>query len=168
MEVVERGFWGRFWERIRPQLSGKKIFVYGKPYLTRYYLWGNGSGRSYEIYLHNMHDIDSFRWLHNHPWPWFLSLVLVNRYEQETYETTQKVRRHETIRWVNLFRNTTRYHSIRALPKGSAWTLVLVPPKKQNYEWGYWNDETQSHVPDNLVGHESARVVEFGRKKLLD
>ena len=168
MEVVHQSLWSRLWNRIKPQLSGKRIYIYDKLYLTRYYLWGNGSGKGFELYLHKLHQVDSFRWLHNHPWPWFLSLVLVNRYIQETYDTVTRENRTETIRWINLFRNTTRYHSISELPKGTAVSLVVVPPKSHDYEWGYWDHENEKHVPDNVVGHESAYIVKFGRKELLD
>ena len=72
------------------------------------------------------------------------------------------------IRWFNVFRGLNRYHSIRELPRGSAWTLVLAPPKLKDYNWGYWNDETNEHVEDNVIGHESAHIEIFGNKQLKD
>ncbi|MCY4143426.1 MAG: hypothetical protein OXG08_07060 [Gammaproteobacteria bacterium] len=150
------------------QISGKTIFVYDKPYLTRYYLIGNGSGKTFEVYLHYMHKVDEFRWLHNHPWNWFLSLVIYGSYWQETFNS--KTRRHsrQHIRLFNLFRKTSQYHAIRELPTGSAWTVVVTPPKRRNYEWGYWDPASECHIDDATVGHESASTVTFGRKTLLD
>ena len=155
-------------QRLLRRTSGKTIYVYGEPYLTRYYLVGNGSGRGFEVYVHNMHKVDQFRWLHNHPWNWFLSIVLSGYYVQDIFNRRTNHSKKQNIRLVNLFRGLHRYHAIRELPKGEAWTLVLVPPKKKAFEWGYWNPESQSHIQDNEIGHESARTETFGKKVLLD
>lgn len=154
--------------RLLRSVSGKIIFVYDKPYLTRYYLLGNGSGSTFEVYLHHMHKVDEFRWLHNHPWTWFLSLVLSGSYWQETFDSSSRQHSKQHIRRFNLFRGTSHYHAIRNLPKGSAWTLVVAPPKRRDYEWGYWDPATESHIEDVAIGHESAKTVTFGKKKLLD
>lgn len=148
--------------------SGKTIFVYDEPYLTRYYLFGNGSGKSFEVYVHHMHKVDEFRWLHNHPWRWFLSIVLAGSYRQETLDRRTGSSRHQHIRRLNLFRRFERYHAIRELPRGTAWTLVIVPPKCHDYEWGYWDSENGCHVADETIGHESARTKTFGKKILED
>ncbi|MXW54862.1 MAG: hypothetical protein F4X44_04335 [Gammaproteobacteria bacterium] len=148
--------------------SGKTIYVYDEPYLTRYYLLGNGSGKSFEIYVHHMHKIDEFRWLHNHPWRWFLSIVLSGSYWQETLNCRNGKHKHEHIRRLNLFRKLDQYHAIRELPKGTAWTLVVVPPKQHDHQWGYWDTETSCHISDETIGHESARTETFGRKVLKD
>ncbi|MCY3883651.1 MAG: hypothetical protein OXG24_01920 [Gammaproteobacteria bacterium] len=148
--------------------SGKTIFVYDQPYLTRYYLIGNGSGKSFEVYVHQMHKVDEFRWLHNHPWRWFLSIVLAGSYWQETLDCRNGRHQREHIRRVNLFRRSDRYHAIRELPSGSAWTLVVVPPKRQAYEWGYWDTQNSCHIADETIGHESARTEVFGKKVLED
>ncbi len=150
------------------RFGGKTIYVYDKLYLTRYYLLGDGSGKSFEIYVHNMHATDSFRWLHNHPWKWFLSFVFSGSYIQDTYDRNTNMFGKQHIRWFNVFRGLNRYHSIRELPRGSAWTLVLTPPKLKDYDWGYWNDETNEHVKDNVIGHESAHIEIFGNKQLKD
>ena len=159
----------RLWlHRLLKRFGGKTIYVYDKKYLTRYYLWGNGSGDSFELYVHHMRATDSFRWLHNHPWKWFISFVFSGSYVQDTYNRDTKKSGKQHIRWFNIFRGINRYHSIRELPRGTAWTLVLAPPKLKDYNWGYWNDETNEHIEDNLIGHESARIEIFGNKLLKD
>lgn len=159
----------RSWlHRLLRRFGGKTIYVYDKLYLTRYYLLGDGSGTSFEIYVHHMHATDSFRWLHNHPWKWFFSFVFSGSYIQDTYDRKTNTFGKQHIRWFNVFRGLNRYHSIRELPRGSAWTLVLAPPKLKDYNWGYWNDETNEHVEDNVIGHESAHIEIFGNKQLKD
>ena len=159
----------RSWlHKVLRRFGGKTIYVYNKRYLTRYYLLGDGSGTSFEIYVHHMHATDSFRWLHNHPWKWFLSFVFSGSYVQDTYDRNTNTFKKQHIRWFNVFRGLNRYHSIRELPRRSAWTLVLAPPKLKSYNWGYWNDETSEHVEDNVIGHESAHIEFFGNKHLRD
>ena len=158
----------RLFQRLLRRASGKTIYIYGKPYLTRYYLLGDGSGKGPEVYVHHMHQIDDFRWLHNHPWCWFLSIMLAGSYLQETFN--RKSRREKTvhIRRFNLFRGFNLYHAIRELPQGEAWTFVVVPPKTRTYEWGYWDPQSNLHVEDAKIGHESAQIKTFGSKILKD
>lgn len=157
----------RFVETILSWFSGKRIFIDEKPYLTRYYLVGDGSGTSTEIYLHHIQAIDHFRWLHNHPWPWFLSIVLRGTYTQDV--AIPGIRPSETVnvRWLNFFRGQDRYHAIRSLPSGDAWSLVVVP-KKNDHVWGYWDTREQRHVPDDSLINQSSRTVLFGSKKIVD
>ena len=154
--------------KLLSRFGGKTIYVHDQLYLTRYYLLGDGSGRGFEIYVHHMHAVDSFRWLHNHPWRWFLSFVFRGSYVQDTYNRKTKGKNKQTIRWINLFRGLHRYHAIRSLPKGQTCTLVIAPPKLKNYEWGYWDDNLNQHIEDNVIGHESAHTVVFGSKILKD
>ena len=159
----------RTWlHRLLRRFGGKTIYVYDQRYLTRYYLLGDGSGESFEIYVHHMHATDSFRWLHNHPWKWFFSFVFSGSYVQDIYDRNTNEFGKQHIRWFNVFGGLNRYHSIRELPRGSAWSLVLAPPKLKDYNWGYWNDETNEHVEDNVIGHESALIEIFGNKLLKD
>lgn len=157
-----------FVHRILKRFGGKTIYVHDHRYLTRYYLLGDGSGKGFEIYVHHMHDVDSFRWLHNHPWQWFLSFVVSKSYIQDVFDQSTNLRKQQHIRWFNLFRGLHRYHAIRKLPNNEAWTVVLTPPKLQNYEWGYWDEEHQLHIEDVSIGHESARTEIFGSKLLKD
>ena len=115
-----------------------------------------------------MHDVDPFRWLHNHPWRWFVSIVLSGGYQQDIYYSDKRKTASERIRFVNFFFGSNRYHAIRYLPKGKAWTLVLVPPKMKRSNWGYWDSVQQKHVVDDQIGHLSSHVEKFGKKRLFD
>ena len=151
-------------ERFVKRLSGRHIFINNKPYLSRYYLVGDGSGQGLEVYIHKLHTRDEFRWLHNHPWQWFLSIVLAGYYEQEILEPRKSPnRRKQRINRVNFFRNMTRYHSIIEVPPGGTWTLVIVPPKRpMKPAWGFWNEELQRHEPDQSERSSDAQTVDFG------
>lgn len=164
-------------ERIEPSVNspiqgilnrfgGKRIYIDGKLYLSRWHIFGDGSGRGWEIYLHHLHEVDSYRWLHNHPWPWFLSIVLWGSYRQEVFSRNKQVKKTQHIRWINLFRGQDRYHSLRELPRGHAWTLVVIPAKNDHL-WGYWNETVQAHeVDDNRNDPEAGTfTVDFDSRR---
>ena len=165
--VSERPNVPKIIEKILSCFSGKRIFIDDKPYLTRYYLIGNGDGSKMEVYLHHIQAIDDFRWLHNHPWPWFLSLVVRGTYVQDVSTLGKTPTKSKHIRWFNLFRGQDRYHAIRSLPKGHAWSLVVVPPKN-NVAWGYWDLRAQCHIPDDSIVNHYSTTVLFGTKKIVD
>ncbi len=144
-------------------LSGKHVYIDDKPYLSRYYLFGDGGGRWWELYLHVLHIKDTYRWLHNHPWNWFFSLILRNGYTQEVLDVKSGQRYEESIRRISLFRGRARYHSIKELPRGPAWTLVLTARKK-GYQWGYWDEDRGCHVPETRVESDQCQTVRFGKK----
>ena len=160
----------RWIEGILKRFSGKRIFLDGKPYLTRYYLVGDGSGRSFELYLHYIQLKDPYRWLHNHPWRWFLSIVLRGSYTQEVLcPATNPTRKTIRVRYLNLFRGANRYHAISDVPKQGVWTLVLVPPKSRGtLRWGYLNENDQIHEPDTGDSSSDCQTERFGPKRTFN
>lgn len=160
----------RWVDRILKRLSGKQIFLNGKPYLTRYYLIGDGSGRRFELYLHFIQLKDPYRWLHNHPWRWFLSVVLRGHYTQQVLRPSSNVgRKNVHVRYMNLFRGKNRYHAISNVPEKGVWTLVLVPPKSRgSTRWGYWNEEDGVHEPDTGDASSNCDTVRFGSKQTFN
>ena len=153
------------------RLSGKCIYLNDQPYLTRYYLWGNGSGNGLEVYLHILHQEDEGRWCHNHPWKWFLSIILKGQYTQEVIRpfSSDKGRKDQKLRFFNLFRNADSYHTITQVSPGGTWTLVVVPKKTASSQpWGYWNQETWSHEPDDGLPANNSETRTFGPKQLYD
>lgn len=157
-------------ERVFPRISGKRIELNGEPYLTRYYLLGNGSGHGYELYLHHLRKEDKSRWLHNHPWRWFLSIVLRGSYVQRVRRPQSDANeRLEKIRFLNVFRGKDRYHSITQVPQHGTWTLVLVPPKtKDTQDWGYWDSDASVHLPDADDDEEDTKTYRFGPKQTFN
>lgn len=72
----------RLLQRLVSLLPHTTITINGKPYLTRYYVfgkdrtWGN-------IYIHHFHSSDQGLELHNHPWKWGFSIVVSGGYFEE-------------------------------------------------------------------------------------
>lgn len=160
----------RWIDRLLKRLSGKQIYLDGRPYLTRYYLIGDGSGRRFELYLHRIQLKDPYRWLHNHPWHWFLSIVLSGHYSQKVLDLSSNTGRKEVhVRYCNLFRGKNRYHAISDVPERGVWTLVLVPPKSKNsVRWGYWNEDSGVHEPDTGDTSSNCHTVRFGTKQTFN
>lgn len=157
-----------FWVRaLLRQLPGKHIRLDGQDYLTRWMLKGDGSGRSWEVYIHHLQSVDVSRFLHNHPWPWFLALALAGHYHQDVLESETGDVRRETIRWWNFFRGQNRYHAIREISDGGVWTLVITSPRN-DHKWGYWNSYLQLHVSDDIDpdSHTRSETIYFkGRQR---
>lgn len=155
-------------DRYLTAFSGRTILLDERPYLTRYYLIGDGTGKGYELYLHHIEREDPGRWLHNHPWRWFLSIVLFGYYQQEVQRPAKDAKtKTKRVRFLNLFRGQDNYHSISKIPDKGVWSLVLVPPKALlDQRWGFWNETEARHIPDDDLkeGHNT-RIIRFGPKK---
>jgi len=100
-------------------------------YLERYFLF---DALGVRCYLHRFVGSDPDRGIHNHPWQWALSLVLLGFY--------QELRRDEargTVRWFNFITSDTLHRVL--LPPGrlECWTLFLHSSKKEK-RWGFWRD----------------------------
>lgn len=131
------------------------------PYLSRYYLlgaptmpdgshsfqddgtqkpgavWGN---RSFGVYLHQFHRGDDDIELHNHPWKWAVSLILVGGYVEMRRLRDSSVVVTRTIKQMRLnFIGQNDFHRV-ILHNGEAWTLFIAGPKVAS--WGFWNRST--------------------------
>ncbi len=117
------------------------------------------------LYVHHMHHPDADECLHDHPWPWGVSFVLLGGY-RETRLATKAERARSTnwqpSRWlhapaINVLRGTT-FHRVSELanpghwggqrgslkmPGGCSgsctgtWTLFLAGPRAKAKAWGY-------------------------------
>lgn len=127
----------------------------GSPYLSRYYLtqrprmpdgsapfdphgdpksgvfWPDGVG----LYLHRFHRSDDDGALHNHPWRWSLSLILVGGYSEERRRGTRVERRFVGPGSLNFIR-ATDFHRVDLVER-DAWSLFLAGPKVGS--WGFWD-----------------------------
>jgi hypothetical protein len=133
------------------------------PYLSRFYLsrqpeshdgaepfdrfgnpkpdvtWPDGWG----LYLHRFHRSDADGELHNHPWRWALSLVLVGGYSEERRNGARVIRRRVAPGSLNFIR-ANDFHRVDLL-EHDAWTLFLVGPKSQS--WGFWSRTDGAFTP---------------------
>lgn len=113
------------------------------PYLERYYL---ATVLGVRFYLHRFVGDDPARGLHDHPWPWAVSLILFGRYLEETRSGTR------LVRWVN-FLSGDSFHRVLLLGGRPVWSLfahraAYVKP------WGFLKasptTNTASWVPFNF------------------
>lgn len=135
----------------------------GSPYLSRYYLRGNysmtdGSSpydehgnpktnaiapKGIGIYLHRFHRGDNDMELHNHPWKWSFSIILVGGYIEERRvgdRVIRRVLRAGRFNWIG----SDDFHRVDLLD-GDAWTLFVAGPKFGS--WGFWDRFTKVFTP---------------------
>jgi hypothetical protein len=129
------------------QFRCRNIQVDGKPYMDRYAIngWLPGDVQAYDVnvYLHHLLAPDHARHLHNHPWPWAVSVVLSGAYlerraDGEHWRTTGST--------YTLTRDT--YHHIVTL-QGDVWTLFITGGKDRR-PWGFDVPELGGFVQHNL------------------
>lgn len=115
----------------------------GQLYLERYRVFGWLPGSTWKgpsLYLHRFHLPDQDRALHNHPWPWAVSLVLAGGYIEERLlglrTNAQPVTEYRELRpgRLNVLSGVNAYHRITVL-RGEVWTLFLTAPKGSS--WGF-------------------------------
>jgi hypothetical protein len=125
----------------------------GTLYLSRFLVLGDMMARRvpFTVYLHRFHRPDEDRALHNHPWPWAVSLILTGGYAEhrrpEQFYAHSPDGKHTMrvsmgnltqARWLragslNFLRGDT-FHRVAELD-GETWTLFVVGRKKQ--PWGF-------------------------------
>lgn len=149
-------------EKITPYLPWRVIEGRdGTAYLRRWKLLG-------PLWLHKFERSDADRELHNHPWPWAISLVLVNGYLEERLEFVHAPVAPQSYPWsamiwrkdrlpgrINVIKNGT-YHRV-VLHQGPAWTLFLHGPRTRS--WGFFNMATGEHTQfDAYLAEKGLRV----------
>jgi hypothetical protein len=122
----------------------------GKPYLTRYYLfgadrkWGN-------IFLHHFHSSDmdiapsGAYYLHNHPRPWSFSIILVGGYREARRNLITNI-----ISWkeygpgsINTLSDKD-FHRIELL-KNDGWSFFFTGWRSKKRSWGFWDPVTKEY-----------------------
>lgn len=114
----------------------KIICEEGRPYLERYFVFALFGIR---IYLHRFVGSDPDRGLHDHPWRWALSLVLLGWY----WEATRQYAQMRKVRWWNFLTGDT-FHRVILIADGppavctpkEVWTLFIVPARDVK-PWGF-------------------------------
>jgi hypothetical protein len=129
--------------KITKHLPKFTIITDGERYLSRFYplLKDRDFGN---IYIHHFHrsDLDQgekgFGLLHNHPWPWAFSIVLVNGYMEERRTSTGNV----IVKLVKPgdinFLTHHDYHRVQLLGE-DAWSIFITGPRKPNMDWYFWD-----------------------------
>ena len=187
----------------------------GRLYMTRYALWGHltgdGSKKDYDrwrgagemswlkhkwlcvrlwfpnLYVHQMHAPDLDPSLHDHPWPWAVSWIMLGGYIEERF--VHKPLEQELRRWLGQsYKNTVAFHPrvapglnylrggtfhrVAALETyydrsyGSAsnanacstWTLFLAGSRRSKKPWGYIVEG------EGYVSHQARHAVIEGKE----
>lgn len=112
---------------ISGQLPCRIISDAGVPYLERYYLCTVFGTR---FYLHRFVGSDPDRGLHDHPWRWAFSIILLGWYHEQTRSGLR------SVRWFNWLTGDT-FHRV-LLPHGvsSVWTIFFHRAKCSK-RWGF-------------------------------
>lgn len=163
--------WLRLIHWVARRLPCRRILAEnGRVYLERYRVlgWMPGSRwRGPSVYLHRFVLPDQDFALHNHPWPWAVSLVLAGGYTEQRLARmfglpSCEWRRIKPGR-LNIIRPDD-YHRVAELHGDETWTLFLVWPRTRS--WGFWLP-VRGHVPwrDRLRerGIDVETEVENGR-----
>lgn len=98
------------------------------PYLLRW--WVIPRNPVFNIYLHCFKRSDDDRALHDHPWPFNISIILKNQYTEHT-DRGAFLRRAGQIK----IRFGRAKHRVE-LTHGDCWTLFITGPRL--WEWGFY------------------------------
>jgi hypothetical protein len=135
MRVVRKGQASPRWAF----MNGFLVSRDGRPYLDRLRLVQTPL---FGVYLHRIHQPDTDRDPHDHPWP-FLSLVLSGAYTERVW--AGKGHRRDDLHSLEFRRrrgslhrmSVKRAHMITEVD-GLLWTLVVTGPRVR--DWGFWTD----------------------------
>lgn len=137
----------------------------GNPYLGRFYI--KHTGVLPGLYLHHFYRSDSDRELHNHPWKFSRSIVLVGGYYEERYESATPISEPGYITYhpkdvrmfnrqapgYNKISNTTFHRVVLKDLKNGAWTLFIPGPEVK--DWGFLDRTTGKYTPHaTLLGEK--------------
>lgn len=118
------------------RLRVRVIEIEHEPYLERYWL---GSLLGWTAYLHHFVRDDEERWLHDHPWPFAIALVVSGGYIEERLQHLDPERGLVTARRalragaVNVIR-ARDFHRVTAVRPGT-WTLFVH--RRRCKSWGF-------------------------------
>jgi hypothetical protein len=124
----------------------------GKPYLTRYYLFG--ADRAFgNVFIHHFHSSDldvapsGEYYLHNHPWPWSFSIILVNGYREWRRTHADSANLNEktyTPGSINIITDKD-FHRVE-LTHDDAWSIFFTGWRSKKRSWGFWDPFTKEYL----------------------
>ena len=108
----------------------------GEAYLERYFLFSFFG--LFTVHLHRFIDDNPARGLHNHPFKWSFSIILIGHYIEQYLHNQQILFR--TIKWFNYIpsyrlHRVTKPHSLRK----PIWTIFVHGKRVQ--DWGFFTNE---------------------------
>jgi len=123
----------------------------GKDYLTRYYVLLKDRDL-FNIYIHEFHrsdqdvGVNGFGLLHNHPFRWSVSLILINPYAEERLLPNGNIIVRLLKPGMINFIGRDVFHRVD-LVNGKVWTLFITGPRIKDGEsiWGFWDRVTREY-----------------------
>jgi len=122
----------------------------GKPYLTRYYLFG--ADRAFgNIFLHHFHSSDmdmapsGTYYLHNHPWPWSFSIILVGGYTEERRRADDTIEKRVYKEGCINTLTDKDFHRVELLGE-DGWSLFFTGWRSKKRSWGFWDRVTKEYL----------------------
>lgn len=123
----------------------------GKPYLTRYYLFG-ADREIGNIFLHHFHCSDADvapsgeLYLHNHPWPWSFSLILVGGYKEYRLDNgTGVILDKEFLPGSMNTLSDKDFHRVELLGN-DGWSIFFTGWRSKKRSWGFWDPKTKEYL----------------------
>lgn len=111
-----------------------KIIMDGEnPYLERYYLF---TLRNTRFYIHRFVASDPSRGLHNHPWRWAISIVLLGYYYEHTHYGISR------INWINGLVGDSFHRVILPANRKDVWTFFFHQKNRAKH-WGFLENKNQ-------------------------
>lgn len=135
-------------ERVGSLLETRVIPGELGPYLSKHLIYESDPGKeSWRAHLHRFHRSDADDALHNHPWRWGLSVVLVGGYDEDRVDAVGRVRRRRVRPGTINFVGPGTFHRVE-LYDGECWTLFLSGRIVQT--WGFLVDKGFVHYKKYL------------------
>jgi len=128
---------------IKKHFRSQTIQFDGDPYLTRYYIFSN---RFFGLYLHEFHRADNDRDLHNHPWLFAASFVLIGHYIEQKLTRSLEHRRIGKFNFIS----GGCFHRIAKISP-NLHTLFLRGPQKAGNKWGFLRAKDSEVIFDEFV-----------------
>jgi hypothetical protein len=122
----------------------------GSPYLERYYVFG--ADRAWgNIFLHHFcsSDMDvapsGTYYLHNHPWPWSFSIILVGGYVEERRRTDDTIEERVFLPGDINTLSDKDFHRVELIGK-DGWSLFFTGWRSKKRSWGFWDRVTKQYL----------------------
>lgn len=107
----------------------------------------------FNVYLHHFLQSDDDRALHDHPWTFNISILLLGRYVEHRPDCEPKRRR----RWVPILRRGPAPHRLELINDEPVWTLFITGRNVR--EWGFLCPQGWKHWREFVAVTESGNAI---------
>ncbi len=128
-------------ERLAARLPCKTLYGQNGAYLSRHRVL---DVRFLKVFLHHFHRGDEDYELHNHPWLFAVSLILVNGYCEWRRPNEGRIKPVVFLPGALNFIWPGTYHRVDLLGP-DVWSIMVAGPSVQ--DWGFWDRFTGKVTP---------------------